>query len=49
MLYECLFEQSSDIRLSEAHHGPKGARRIDYEPSFIIRGIDKLHVDLVGK
>lgn len=48
VLYECLFEQSSDIRLSEAHHGPKGARRIDYEPSFIIRGLANLHVEFAA-
>ncbi len=46
VLYDRLFEHTSDIRLSEAHHGPKGARRIDYEPSFIIRGLANLHVEL---
>ncbi len=45
VLYDRLFEHTSDIRLSEAHHGPKGARRIDYEPSFIIRGLANLHVE----
>lgn len=48
VLYQKLFEHTSDIRLSEAHHGPKGARRIDYEPSYIIRGLAELHVELVG-
>ncbi len=47
VLYQKLFEHTSDIRLSEAHHGPKGARRIDYEPSYIIRGLAELHVELV--
>jgi cytochrome P450 len=47
VLYEALFDQTSDIRLSEAHHGPKGARRIDYEPSFIIRGLANLSVEFV--
>ena len=45
VLYDRLFEHTSDIRLSEAHHGPKGARRIDYEPSYIIRGLANLHVE----
>lgn len=49
VLYEKLFEHTSDIRLSEKHHGPKGARTIDYEPSYIIRGLANLHVELVGK
>jgi cytochrome P450 len=49
VLYDRLLEHTSDIRLSEAHHGPKGARRIDYEPSYIIRGLANLHVELIGK
>ncbi len=48
VLFDRLFEHTSEIRLSEAHHGPKGARKIDYEPSFIIRGLANLHVELVG-
>jgi cytochrome P450 len=48
VLYQKLLEHTSEIRLSEAHHGPKGARRIDFEPSYIIRGLAKLHVELVG-
>ena len=49
VLYDRLFEHTSDIRLSEAHHGPKGARRIDYEASYIIRGLANLHVELVAQ
>lgn len=49
VLYDRLLEHTSDIRLSEAHHGPKGARRIDYEPSYIIRGLANLHVEFVPK
>lgn len=49
VLYDRLLEHTSDIRLSEVHHGPKGARRIDYEPSYIIRGLANLHVELIGK
>jgi cytochrome P450 len=49
VLYDRLLEHTSDIRLSEAHHGPKDARRIDYEPSYIIRGLANLHVELIGK
>ncbi len=48
VLFDRLFEHTSDIRLSEAHHGSKGARKIAYEPSFIIRGLADLHVELVG-
>ncbi len=49
VLYDRLLEHTSLIRLSEAHHGPKGARRIDYEPSYIIRGLANLHVELIGR
>lgn len=46
VLLDRLFEHTSAITLSEEHHGPKGARRIDYEPSYIIRGLAELHVKL---
>lgn len=49
ILYDRLFEHTSDIRLSEAHHGPKGARKIDYEPSYIIRGLANLHVEFIPR
>ncbi len=49
VLYDRLLEHTSEIRLSETHHGPKSARRIDYEPSYIIRGLANLHVELIGK
>jgi cytochrome P450 len=41
-----LLEHTALISLNEEKHGPAGARRIAYEPSFIIRGLDQLHVDL---
>ena len=34
-----------NIRLSEAHHGHKGAERFDYEPTYILRGLTKLHLE----
>lgn len=46
VLLDRFLEHSSAMTLSEAHHGPAGARRFDYEPSFIIRGLDQLHVEL---
>ncbi len=36
---------TSDIRISEAHHGPEGARQYNYVPTFILRGLTKLHVE----
>lgn len=41
-----LLAKTSDISLSEAHHGKPGASNLKYEPSYIIRGLDKLHIKL---
>ncbi|TGD75639.1 cytochrome P450 [Mangrovimicrobium sediminis] len=46
ILLEHLLAKTSRISLDEAHHGPQGARELDYEPSFIIRGLSKLHLVL---
>jgi cytochrome P450 len=40
-----LFDRTADIRISEIHHGPPGARRYDYRPSFMIRGMLRLHLE----
>lgn len=45
ILLDRFLEHSSAITLSERHHGPAGARTIDYEPSYIIRGLANLHVE----
>ena len=34
-----------DIRLAEEHHGPPGARRFEYEPTWILRGLRQLHIE----
>ena len=49
VLLERFFEHTSRIALSEEHHGPPGARRLDYEASFIIRGLERLHVILTPR
>jgi cytochrome P450 len=46
VILNSLFDQTSNISLSEVHHGPRGNRSLGYEPSFIIRGLKELHVDL---
>ncbi|HWA65741.1 MAG TPA: cytochrome P450 [Mycobacteriales bacterium] len=38
-----------DIRISEAHHGPAGARRYEYVPTYILRGLRELHLDFTPK
>jgi cytochrome P450 len=41
---ERLLDRMRDIRISEAHHGPAGARRYDYAPTYILRGLNRLHL-----
>jgi len=40
-----LLDRLGDIRISEAHHGPPGERRYRYNPSFMLRGLQALHLE----
>lgn len=42
---ERLLERTTDIRLSEERHGPPGARRYSYIPTYILRGLIDLHLE----
>jgi cytochrome P450 len=42
---ERILDRMRDIRLSEEHHGPPGARRFDYEPTWVLRGLSELHIE----
>jgi cytochrome P450 len=42
---ERILDRMRDIRLSEQHHGPASARRFEYEPTFILRGLRRLHLE----
>lgn len=46
VILEKFLEHTSLIDLDEARHGPRGDRRLQYEPSFIIRGLSELHLKL---
>jgi cytochrome P450 len=46
---ERLLERTSDIRISEELHGPAGARRYDYMPSYMFRGMTALHLEFTPK
>jgi cytochrome P450 len=46
VMLDTLLDRTSNISLSEAHHGPTGNRKFDYEPSYIIRGLKQLHIKL---
>lgn len=43
---ERLLDRTTGIRISEAHHGPAGARRYGYLPTYILRGLSDLHLEL---
>ncbi|MGH8995682.1 MAG: cytochrome P450 [Acidimicrobiales bacterium] len=42
---ERLLDRMRDIHLSEEHHGPPGARRFRYEPTWILRGLSKVYLE----
>ena len=46
VILEKFLEHTSHIDLDETRHGPRGTRKLDFEPSFIIRGLADLHVRL---
>lgn len=39
-------DRTSDISISEEYHGPAGARHYDYLPTFFLRGLERLYLDL---
>ncbi|MCV7279650.1 cytochrome P450 [Mycolicibacterium flavescens] len=39
-----ILDRMTDIAVSEDHHGPAGDRRYVYEPTFIMRGLNELHL-----
>jgi cytochrome P450 len=42
---ERLFDRTADIRISEKAHGPAGARRYRYSQSYMLRGLERLHLE----
>ena len=42
---ERLLERVRGITISETEHGPAGARRYDYAPTYILRGLKHLHLE----
>ena len=39
-------DRTSNIAISDDHHGPTDARRYDYLPTFFLRGLQRLYLDL---
>ncbi|PLK26722.1 cytochrome P450 [Novosphingobium sp. TH158] len=42
---ERILSRTSSIRISEEHHGPAGARRYRYEPTYSFRSMSDLHIE----
>jgi cytochrome P450 len=42
---ERILDRTTDIRISERDHGPADARRYQYVPTFILRGLTRLHLE----
>jgi len=45
-IFNTLFDHTTDIAIAAARHGKPGNRSYQFEPSFIIRGMDNLHIEL---
>jgi cytochrome P450 len=42
---ERLLDRMHEIRISERHHGPADNRRYQYVPTYILRGVTRLHLE----
>jgi cytochrome P450 len=42
---ERILDRMADIRISEKEHGPKGARRFEHPQTFIVHGVEQLHME----
>jgi cytochrome P450 len=42
---ERLLDRMDDIRISDTEHGAAGARRYDYVPTYILRGVSRLYIE----
>ncbi len=45
---ERLLERTTNISISESHHGPRGNRSYQYMPTYILRGLTQLHLELTS-
>jgi cytochrome P450 family 150 subfamily A5 len=46
---ERIFDRTADIRIDEAEHGPPGARRYEYTPVYLLRGLEHLHLEFTPR
>jgi cytochrome P450 len=40
-----ILDRMADIRINESDHGPADARRYDFEPTFVMRGLTALNIE----
>jgi len=40
-----ILDRLGDIAISEAAHGPAGARHYDFTPIYLLRGVERLHLE----
>jgi cytochrome P450 len=43
---ERIFDRTADFRVSDAKHGPAGARRYSYDPTYLLRSLQELHLEI---
>jgi cytochrome P450 len=49
VIFERFLAHTSNIDIAADKHGPRGQRTLNYEPSFIIRGLDSMHLTLAPR
>jgi cytochrome P450 len=49
VMLDRFIERTSDISLSVEHHGPDGDQCLEYEPSYIVRGLVRMHLSLAPR
>jgi cytochrome P450 family 150 subfamily A5 len=45
---ERILDRMADIRINQEKHGPPGARRYRYAPTFMLRGLTRLHLEFTS-
>jgi len=43
-----LLARLADIKISEREHGPADARRYEYSPTYMLRGLERLHLEFAS-
>jgi cytochrome P450 len=46
---ERILDRTTDVRVSEEHHGPAGGRRFNYMPTYMFRGLTQLYLEFTPK